>query len=125
MVTQSPRRQKWLKAIHEEEKRRAEQNGKGYSISDTGMYDEELVGDWMRRTDWMAILSGLNRKLLVRLTKTPAADGLALVYEVLDGTSSHSGAEDEQRIRLIGISMDKFSDESQRCERMRLEWPMH
>ena len=79
MTTQSPRRQKWLKAIHEEERRRAEQNKKGHNISDTGMYDEALVGNWMRRTDWMAIFSGVNRKLLVRLTETPAANGLALV----------------------------------------------
>jgi hypothetical protein len=113
MTTQSPRRQKWLKAIHEEERRRAEQNKKGHNISDTGMYDEALVGNWMRRTDWMAIFSGVNRKLLVRLTETLAANGLALVYGVFDGIRLQSGAEDERRIRLIGISMDKFFD---RCE---------
>lgn len=113
MTTQSPRRRKWLKTLHEEEKRRAEQSGRGHDFSNTGMYDEALVGNWMRRTDWMAIFSGVNRKLLVRLTEAPATDGLALSYGVFDGTLLQSDAEDERRIRLIGMSMDKFFD---RCE---------
>ncbi|KAM0722086.1 hypothetical protein Q7P37_003012 [Cladosporium fusiforme] len=99
MTTQSPRRRRWLETLHEEERRRAEQNRQGHDVSNTGY--------------WMTIFSGVNRKLLVRLTEVPAADGLALVYGVFDGMHLHSGAEDERRIRLIGISMDKFFD---RCE---------
>lgn len=113
MTSQSPRRRKWLKTLHEEEKRRAEQSGKGQDFSNTGMYDEALVGNWMRRTDWMAIFSGVNRKLFVRLTEAPATDGLALSYGVFDGRHLQSDAEDERRIRLIGMFMDKFFD---RCE---------
>ena len=94
--------------LHEEERRRAEQNQKGHDVPDTGMYNEALVGNWMRLTDWMAIFSGVNRKLLVRLTEAPAADDLALVYGVFEGIYLQSGAEDERRLRLIGISMDKF-----------------
>lgn len=68
---------------------------------------------WMRRTDWMAIFLGVNRKLLVRLTEAPATDGLALSYGVFDGTHLQSDAEDERCIRLIGMFMDKFFD---RCK---------
>lgn len=113
MTTRSPRRTRWLETLHEEERKRVKQDKQGYDVLDTGTYDEAFVGNWMRRTDWTAIFSGVNREMLVRLIEAPSVDGLALVYGIFDGIHLQSGAEDEQRIRMIGAAMDKFFD---RCE---------
>ena len=109
----SPRPTRWLEALHEEERDRIKQDDKRYDFLDTGMYDEAFVGNWIRRTGWTTIFSGVNRMLLVRLAEAPAADGSLLVYGVFDGERLHSSAEDERRIRTIGVAMDHFFD---RCE---------
>jgi len=49
------------------------------------MYDEAFVRDWIRRTGWTTIFSGVNRMLLVRLAEAPAADRSLLIYGVFDG----------------------------------------
>jgi hypothetical protein len=113
MTTRSPRQMRRLEALHEEERKRMKQDKEGYDVLDTGAYDESFVGNWMRRTDWAAMFSGVNRRLLVRLTEAPAIHGSALVYGVHDGIHLQSCAEDEQRIRMIGIAMDQFFE---RCE---------
>lgn len=81
-----------------------------YGVLDTGMYNETFIGNWMRRTAWVDVFSGVNRQLLVRLTQAPAVDGSALVYGVFDTTHLQSDADDERRIRTIGVAMDKFLD---------------
>lgn len=113
MTTRSPRRTRRLEALHEDERKRVRKDKDVYDALDTGVYDESLVGNWMRRTDWVAMFSGVNRRLLVRLTQAPAANGSALVYGSFYGMHLHSGAEDERRIRTIGAAMDRFFD---RCE---------
>lgn len=113
MTTHSPRVKRWLETLHDEETKRVKQDNKTYDVLDTGMYEETFVGNWMRRTAWAATFSGVNRRLLVRLTEAPADDGSALVCRVFDGTHLQSGAEDERRIRMIGVAMDKLFD---RCE---------
>ena len=113
MTTRSPRRTRRLEALHEEERKRIRKDKDGYDALDTGVYDESLVGNWMRRTDWTTIFSGVNRELLVRLTQAPAVDGSALVYGFFDDMHLQSVAEDERRIRTIGAAIDRFFD---RCE---------
>jgi hypothetical protein len=113
MTNHSPRRMRWLETLHEEERKRVKQDNKRYDVMDTGTYDEAFVGNWMRRTDWTTIFSGVNRELLVRLTQAPAVDGSALVYRFFDDMHLQSVAEDERRIRTIGAAMDRFFD---RCE---------
>jgi CelD/BcsL family acetyltransferase involved in cellulose biosynthesis len=48
------------------------------------MYDEVFIRNWIRRTGWTTIFSGVNRMLLVRLVEAPATDGSLLVYGVFD-----------------------------------------
>lgn len=113
MTTQSPRRKRWLETLYEEERKRIKQGNKTCNALDTGMHDETFVSSWMRRTDWTALFSGVDRRLLFRLTEAPANDSLALVYGVFDGMHLQSSAEDERRIRMIGVAMDEFFE---RCE---------
>jgi hypothetical protein len=113
MTARSPRRMRRLEALHEEERKRMKQDKEGSDVLDTGAYDESFVGNWMRRTDWEAMFSGVNRRLLIRLTEAPAIHGSALVYGANDGIYLQSCAEDEQRIRMIGVAMDQFFE---RCE---------
>lgn len=113
MTTQSPHRKRWLETLHEEERKRIKQGNKTCNALDTGMHDETFVGSWMRRTDWTALFSGVDRRLLFRLTEAPANDSLALVYGVFDDMHLQSSAEDERRIRMIGVAMDEFFE---RCE---------
>jgi hypothetical protein len=84
------------------------QDREEYNALDTGAYDESFIGNWMRRTDWAVMFSGVNRRLLVRLTEAPAIHGSALMYGIHDGIYLQSCAKDEQRIRMIGIAMDQF-----------------
>jgi hypothetical protein len=112
MTNHSPRRIRWLETLYEEERKHVKRDHKRYDVLDTGTYDEAFVGNWMRRTDWTTIFSGVNREL-VRLTQAPAADGSALVYGFFDSMHLQSGAEDERRIRTIGATMDRFFG---RCE---------
>jgi hypothetical protein len=79
MTNHSPRRTKQLEALHKEERDRIEQDNKRYDFLDTGTYDEAFNGNWMRRTGWTTIFSGVNRMLLVRLAEAPAADGSPLI----------------------------------------------
>jgi hypothetical protein len=113
MTNHLPRRMKSLETLHEGERKRVKQDNKRHDILDTGTYDEAFVGNWMYRTDWTTIFSGMNRGLLVQLTQAPAVDGSELVYGFFDGMHLQSGAEDERRIRAVGAAMDRFFD---RCE---------
>jgi hypothetical protein len=80
---------------------------------DTGSYDEAVLGNWMLRTDWASVYSGVNRRLLVRLAEAPSADGSPLRYGEFEGQHLQSSAEDERKIRSIGAAIDAFFD---RCE---------
>jgi hypothetical protein len=84
-----------------------------YGMIDTGSYDEAVLGNWMRRTDWASVYSSVNRRLLVRLAEAPSADGSPLRYGEFEGQHLQSSAEDERRIRSIGAAIDPFFD---RCE---------
>jgi hypothetical protein len=109
----SPRRAKRLEVLHEEERRRAQKDKESYDILDTGVYDEAFLGNWMRRTNWTSVFSGVNRLLLVRLAEAPSADGSPLMYGEFEDRRLQSSAEDERRIRSIGAGIDAFFD---RCE---------
>jgi hypothetical protein len=80
---------------------------------DTGSYDEAVLGNWMLRTDWASVYSGVNRRLLVRLAEAPSADGSPLRYGEFEGQHLQSSAEDERKIPSIGAAIDAFFD---RCE---------
>jgi hypothetical protein len=112
ITVHSPRRMKRLETLHEEERKRVEleQDDKRRDVLDTGIYDEAFIGNWMRRTDWTTLFSGANRMLLVRLAEAPAIGGAPLVYGVFDGERLESSAEDERRIRSIGVAIDRFFD---------------
>jgi hypothetical protein len=87
--------------------------------------DPLLPSNWMRRTGWVRIFSGLDRTLLVRLTQPPSTGHLGRYLGIRDGQKKHTDIIDECRLVAIGAAIDRFlgncedtvrnSDHSLRC----------
>jgi hypothetical protein len=77
-----------------------------FNTVDTEAYNEALLGDWIRHTNRVSIISVVNRLLFVRLAEAPSAEGSPLRYGEFEGQNLHSSAEDERKIRSLGAAID-------------------
>jgi hypothetical protein len=112
LVQQSPRRKRKLSEICQAEADRAAQRGR--FLREGTPHDPMLSSNWMRRTGWARMLSGMDLHLLLKMTQSPTtACGERVVFGVLDGKEVVTHAADECKLRTIGSAIDQFFD---RCE---------
>lgn len=108
-VLQSPRRKRKLSQICQAEVERTSRRCQ--FMRDGTPNDPILSSNWIRRTGWVQMFSNMDRGLLLNLAQPPATQGL---WTGADGEGeSLSSAEDERRLVLIGIAIDRFFDQ---CE---------
>ena len=100
-------------ALHEEEPKRLENREHNRSTTDTGIDDLALTSNWMRRTGWAGTFAGVDRRLLLALSQSPARDGCALDLGEYGSKTLCNPADDERRLIVIGRAIDRFFD---RCE---------
>jgi len=70
--------------------------------------DALLASNWMRRTGWARIFSGLDRMLLMRLIRPPSTGHFGLDLGKHDGHEKYSDIIDECRLVFIGAAIDRF-----------------
>jgi hypothetical protein len=80
-------------------------------MRDETPHDPMLSSDWIRRTGWVQMFSGMDRRLLLKLAQPPVVQGMSI-----SGTGEKeivSSAADERLIQMVGLAVDRFFD---RCE---------
>lgn len=108
-VQQSPRRKRKLSQICQAEVERTSRRCQ--FIRDRTPNDPILSSNWIRRTGWVQMFSNMDRGLLLNLAQPPVTQG---VWTGADGEGETlSSAQDERRLVLIGIAIDRFFDQ---CE---------
>lgn len=108
---QSPRKKRKLSEIHVAETERIAQRHRS-SRDDTAM-DPLHLSNWMRRTGWTKMFSGINCRLLTQLAQPPVLHGERLLPRHGGHGSIAYSLEDERNLAKIGAAIDRFFD---RCE---------
>jgi hypothetical protein len=109
-VDGTPKRRRWLEALHQEERDWMAQEARDRLPSDTGVDDLSLTSNWMRRTDWANTFRGADRPILRRLALAPSVRGVAFAIGEASGQLVTSPSSDEQRLLLLGHAVDAFFD---------------
>jgi hypothetical protein len=105
----SPTRLKRVSEMHLAERERALREEQNLGMTED--YDDPLlVSNWMRRTGWAKIFSGLDRMLLVRLTQPPCTGHLGLYPGERDGQKQYTEIMHECHLVAIGAAIDRFFD---------------
>ena len=113
MADASPRRQRKVADMHQEEEHRLADLVQHCSTTDVGIDDLAFRSNWMRRTGWQTTYHGVDRRLALQLREPPAADGQALYLGSFGGRELYSHADDERCLVLVRRALESFID---RCE---------
>jgi hypothetical protein len=112
LVQQSPRRKRKLSEICQAEADRVAQRGR--FLREGTPYDPLLSSNWMRRTGWAQIFSGMDLRLLLKMIQSPmTTHGERVALGTLDEKEVVTHAADECRLRTVSLAIDRFFD---RCE---------
>jgi hypothetical protein len=110
-VEQSLRRKRKLSQIRRDEVERLAR--RQHSMETGEIEDPLLSSNWMRRTGWTKLFSGIDRSILVALSRplTARADGFNVGSE--PGEEIVFSTSDERRLAIVSVTIDRFLD---RCE---------
>jgi hypothetical protein len=108
---QSPRKKRKLSEIHLAETERVAQRHR--SLRDGTPIDPLHLSNWMRRTGWTQMFSGVDRRILLQLAQPPVLHSERLSLRDGGPRSIVYSLADERKLAKIGAAIDRFFD---RCE---------